>query len=264
MSDTPNANPPIISLKGVSKSFGANHVLDDIDLEIEKGSITALIGPSASGKSVLMKCLLGLYPIDQGQITIEGKDISKLSRRERENLMDRIGVLFQQNALFDSLTIWENVCFRPISNKSMKRDEAYTVALDLLKKVGLKAETADLYPSDLSGGMQKRVGLARAIASEAEFLILDDPTAGLDPILSLAINKLIQDLVKRTNATALVVTGDMTDLETRYSHIALLHDKKIQWQGLSKSARPSGNPALLQMLNGDKDGPIVMKLRQDA
>lgn len=255
---------PIISLSDVSKSFGEHQILNGVSLDIPKGAVTALIGPSASGKSVLLKCLLGLYPIEKGQIKIEGQELSKLGRKQREVLRDRIGMLFQQNALFDSLTIWENISFRPLSQKTMTRSEAFDLALELLGKVGLKPETADLFPSDLSGGMQKRVGLARAIASEAEFLILDDPTAGLDPILSLAITNLIQDLVKRTKATALVVTGDMTDLEKRYSHIALLHDKSIQWQGPSHEARPSGNKALLQMLNGDKDGPIVMKLREDA
>lgn len=264
MPQSPNDIPAIFSLSNVSKSFGEHQILKNVSLDIPKGAVTALIGPSASGKSVLLKCLLGLYPIEEGRITIDGQEIAKLSRKKREALRDRIGMLFQQNALFDSLTIWENISFRPLSQKTMSRDEAFDLALDLLGKVGLKPETADLFPSDLSGGMQKRVGLARAIASEAEFLILDDPTAGLDPILSLAITNLIQDLVKRTKATALVVTGDMTDLEKRYSHIALLHDKSIQWQGASTDARPSGNKALLQMLNGDKDGPIVMKLREDA
>lgn len=255
---------PIISLSNVSKSFGEHQILNGVSLDIPKGAVTALIGPSASGKSVLLKCLLGLYPIEEGHITIEGQELVQLGRKKREALRDRIGMLFQQNALFDSLTIWENISFRQMSQKSKTRAEAYDLALDLLGKVGLKAETAYLYPSDLSGGMQKRVGLARAIASEADFLILDDPTAGLDPILSLAITNLIQDLVTRTKATALVVTGDMTDLEKRYSHIALLHDRSIQWQGPSNEARASGNAALLQMLNGDKDGPIVMKLRENA
>ncbi|WP_420548242.1 ABC transporter ATP-binding protein [Curvivirga sp.] len=252
----------IIHIENLTKSFGDHLVLKDVSLAIPKGAVTALIGPSASGKSVLLKCLLGLYPIDSGSVSIEGQNTSKLNRKNKARLMDRIGVLFQQNALFDSLTIWENVCFRPISNKSLSRKQAYEKAIEILGKVGLKPETALLFPSDLSGGMQKRVGLARAIASEADFLILDDPTAGLDPILSLAITNLIQDLVKRTNATALVVTGDMTDLEKRYSHIALLHDKIIQWQGPSNEAKTSNHQALIQMLNGDKDGPIRMKLRE--
>ena len=254
-----SSDPDIcVRINGLVKRFHDHVVLDGVDLVVPRGSSLALIGPSASGKTVLLKCLLGLYRPDAGEIEIEGRDVMRMSRVEHDALMDRIGVLFQQNALFDSMPIWENICFRPIASKKLNRRQARERAVELLGQVGMSADVADLYPSDLSGGMQKRVGLARAIAGKPEILVLDDPTAGLDPILAHAIDELIDGLVAKNGVTAIAITGEMKNIRNRYQRVALLHDHKIQWQGLSSEIDDSHHAALIQMVEGQAEGPIKM------
>ncbi|WP_259781480.1 ABC transporter ATP-binding protein [Aestuariispira ectoiniformans] len=249
-----------IRIEGLTKRFGNHLILEDVNLEVPKGSSMALIGPSASGKTVLMKCLLGLYPVDAGRIEIDGVDVTHARPEERDELMDRIGVLFQQNALFDSMTIWENICFRPLAKKTLTRPQARDRAVELLANVGMGEEVADLYPADLSGGMQKRVGLARAVAGKPEILLLDDPTAGLDPILAHAIDRMIDGIVADRGVTAVAVTGEMMNIRQRYRRLALLHDHHIQWQGRTSEINDSHHAALMQMVNGEADGPIRMQL----
>lgn len=249
-----------IRVEGLAKRFGDHLILEDVNLEVPRGSSLALIGPSACGKTVLMKCLLGLYPVNAGTIKIEGVDVTRAGKEDRDALMDRIGVLFQQNALFDSMKIWENICFRPLGRKSMTRSQARDRAVELLGNVGMGPEVADLYPADLSGGMQKRVGLARAVAGKPDILILDDPTAGLDPILAHAIDRMIDGIVADQGVTAIAVTGEMMNIRQRYRRLALLHDHHIQWQGRTSEIDDSHHAALMQMVNGEADGPIRMHL----
>ena len=247
-----------VRVKGLNKWFHDHTVLDGVDLEVPRGSSLALIGPSACGKTVLLKCLLGLHHIDGGSIEIDGQDVGQMSAADHDALMDRIGVLFQQNALFDSMPIWENICFRPMASKKLNRKQARDRAVELLANVGMSADVADLYPSDLSGGMQKRVGLARAIAGDPEILILDDPTAGLDPILAHAIDSLVDHLVAQNKVTAIAITGEMKNIRDRYRRVALLHDGKIQWQGRTSEIDDSRHEALMQMVEGRAEGPIQM------
>ena len=181
-----------------------------------------------------------------------------MSGADHDDLMDRIGVLFQQNALFDSMPIWENICFRPMASKKLTRKQARDRAVELLANVGMSSDVADLYPSDLSGGMQKRVGLARAIAGDPEILILDDPTAGLDPILAHAIDSLVDHLVAQNKVTAIAITGEMKNIRDRYRRVALLHDGRIQWQGRTSEIDDSHHEALMQMVEGRAEGPIQM------
>ena len=252
---------PCISVRNLHKRFHDHVVLRDVSFDLPWRTSMALIGPSASGKTVLLKCLLGLHVFEGGAITIDGMDLAKATGPERDELMDRIGVLFQQNALFDSLRIWENVCFRALSSKSISRRKARDRAVELLAQVGLGAEVADLGPADLSGGMQKRVGLARAIAADPEILILDDPTAGLDPILAHTIDSLIDDVVHQKGVTAIAITGEMTNIAKRYRNIALLHDGEIKWCGGTDNIDAADNAYLHQMVNGEAEGPIRMAVR---
>ncbi|RED45095.1 ABC transporter ATP-binding protein [Aestuariispira insulae] len=247
-----------VRVTGLVKRFHDHVVLDGVDLEVPRGSSLALIGPSACGKTVLLKCLLGLYHADGGSIEIDGQDVTRLSRADQDEMMKRIGVLFQQNALFDSMPIWENICFRLLSEKQLTRRAAKDRAVELLAQVGMGPEVADLFPADLSGGMQKRVGLARAIAGNPEILILDDPTAGLDPILAHAIDRLVDNLVAQNQVTAIAITGEMNNIRDRYRRVALLHDQKIQWQGRTTEIDDSHHAALMQMVEGEAEGPIQM------
>jgi phospholipid/cholesterol/gamma-HCH transport system ATP-binding protein len=240
-----------ISISSLAKSFGDKPVLKDVTLEVPAGRSTVLIGPSASGKSVLIRCLLGLLEIDAGEFKIGGNTSVDTSR---------IGVLFQQNALFDSMKVWENVAFPLINSQGMGQREARDRAIGRLQDVGLSEEMALLYPVELSGGMQKRVGVARAMAGDPDLLILDDPTAGLDPILTNAILDLIEASVAGTGATVLAITGDMKAARSRFDRIALLYDGVIHWAGDSSDAAGAGDPYLEQMLQGRAEGPIRMRL----
>lgn len=244
----------MLELEGVSKDFGAVAALSGVSFSLKKGRSLALIGPAASGKTVLLKCLIGLYAPSRGQIKIDGRPVGIASRRPRA-LNNRIGMLFQQNALFDSLTVWENIAFRLMAD-GMGRRAARARTEALLPEVGLPPENADLTPADLSGGMQKRVGLARAVATDPDILLLDNPTAGLDPILAAKIDRMIRRLVEQRGATVVSVTGNMAGIDGAHDEIAVLHDGFLRWHGPAKEAAKDGNPWLRQLLEGRRDGPI--------
>ncbi len=258
------AAPIKINLRNIAKHFGRITVLDGLSLEVEAGKHLALIGSAASGKTVLLKCILGLHSIDGGVIEVDGQEISSLNSGERERLLDRFGVLFQRSALFDSLTVWENIAFKRVNIGHVRRKDAREAAIIKLRQVGMRPETADLLPSSLSGGMQKRVALARAIMEQPDILLLDDPTAGLDPILTRVINELIARLAFETGATFISVTSDMDAMLRDYPAVAMLHEGRIIWSGATRDIAHADNPYLDQLVNGRPDGPIKMRLRDPA
>lgn len=255
---------PKVSLRNVVKKFAGAPVLDSLSLDVGKGQRLALIGNAASGKTVLLKCIVGLYPIDSGGIEIDGVQISSLNGGEREQLLDRFGVLFQRSALFDSLSVWENIAFKRLNIGHAPRREAREAAILKLRQVGMRPETADLFPASLSGGMQKRVALARAIMEQPDILLLDDPTAGLDPILTRVINELIARLAEETGATVISATSDMDAMRRDYATAAMLHEGRIIWSGATADITQAGNPYLDQLVNGRPDGPIKMRLHKRA
>ncbi|WP_424942875.1 ABC transporter ATP-binding protein [Aliiroseovarius crassostreae] len=244
----------MIELKNVHKAFGSKRVLDGVDLTINKGESMVIIGGSGTGKSVLLKCVLGLMTQDQGLITLDGEDTSKV---ERDAFLARFGMLFQGAALFDSLPVWQNVAFRLLRGSLKRpRDEAREIAIEKLRRVGLTPDVADLFPSELSGGMQKRVGLARAIAAEPEIIFFDEPTTGLDPIMSGVINDLIREIVVEMGATAMTITHDMSSVRVIADKIAMLHAGRIQWTGPVSDMDASGDPYVTQFISGSAEGPI--------
>ena len=245
-----------VTARGVVKAFDGRPVLRGVDLDVPEGQSTVLVGPSSGGKSVLLKCLLGLMPMEGGSVRFGDTDLASLDKSGLEELMRGIGVLFQQNALFDSLSVWENVAFTLIHGHGMARRAARQRAVDILVSVGLRPDVADLSPAELSGGMQKRVALGRAIAAEPRFLVLDDPTAGLDPILTGAIVTLIRDAIERSGTTALTVTSDMGIARRSFDRLAMLHDGAILWQGVTGDIDESGNAYLDQLINQRAEGPI--------
>lgn len=245
-----------ISLKGVKKSFGKKVVLDGVDLEVQKGESVVVIGGSGSGKSVLIKCILGILKADAGSIAVDGQDMAALSRRQRQEVLSRFGMLFQGAALFDSLPVWENVTFGLLAQKRIRRRDARDKAMEVLQRVGLGSDVADLNPAELSGGMQKRVGLARAIAASPDIIFFDEPTTGLDPITADAINDLIVEMVKELGCTALSITHDMPSARKIADEIAMLHHGKIVWRGPASSIDASGNAMVDQFVHGRADGPI--------
>lgn len=244
----------MIALQDVKKSFGPKHVLRGVDLTIEQGSSMVIIGGSGTGKSVLLKSVLGLVQPDSGTITLDGQDVTKA---DRDAFLARFGMLFQGGALFDSLPVWQNVAFRLLRG-SLKRpkSEAREIAVEKLRRVGLTPDVADLFPSELSGGMQKRVGLARAIVAEPEIIFFDEPTTGLDPIMSGVINDLIREIVTEMGATAMTITHDMTSVRAIADTVAMLHDGVIQWTGPVAQMDASGDPYLAQFISGSAEGPI--------
>ncbi|MGC6472881.1 MAG: ABC transporter ATP-binding protein [Parvibaculales bacterium] len=244
----------MISINGITKRFGDITALDDVSLDVAAGQSLAVIGPAAAGKSVLLKLIAGLYAAESGQIRIDGVTVGTVEQRD-EKLNLRIGMLFQQNALFDSLSVWENIAFRLLMTGT-PRDEARAVSESLLQKVGLPPETAELFPSDLSGGMQKRVGFARALATGADILLLDNPTAGLDPILAARIDRMITRLARDSGATVISVTGNMVGIDEAYDEIAVLDKGRVKWRGPAGQAQTDPNPWLRQLVDGRRDGPI--------
>ncbi len=245
----------MIELQGVTKSFGSKEVLRGIDLSVATGQSMVIIGGSGTGKSVLLKCILGLVQPDAGTILLDGEDVS---RAERDAFLAKFGMLFQGGALFDSLTVWQNVAFRLLRG-SLKRPkaEAREIALDKLRRVGLGLDVADLYPAELSGGMQKRVGLARAIAAEPQVIFFDEPTTGLDPIMAGVINDLIREIVTEMGATAMTITHDMSSVRAIADRVAMLHAGKIRWEGPIGEMDTATDPYLTQFIHGRAEGPIA-------
>ena len=247
----------MITLSGVHKSFGPKRVLRGVDLSIPKGESMVVIGGSGTGKSVTLKCVLGLVTPDRGTITVDGADVTKVRGAARDAFLARFGMLFQGGALFDSIPVWQNVAFRLLRG-ALKRpkDEARAIAIDKLRHVGLTPDVADLFPAELSGGMQKRVGLARAIAAEPEIIFFDEPTTGLDPIMAGVINDLIREIVVEMGATAMTITHDMTSVRAIADRVAMLHAGVIQWTGPVAEMDASGDPYVEQFVHGRAEGPI--------
>ncbi|MEM5517238.1 ATP-binding cassette domain-containing protein [Henriciella sp. AS95] len=247
---------PILQLKGVEKSFGANHVLRGVDIDVAPGHSLVVLGGSGSGKSVMLKNALGLMTPDAGQILFNGEDVTHDQGKEREAMRARIGMLFQSGALFDSLTVWENVAFRLLNAEKMKRSDARERAIETLKKVRLGSSVADLYPAEISGGMQKRVALARAIITKPDLIFFDEPTTGLDPITADAINDLILEQVKALGAAAVTITHDMASARKVADEIAMLYEGRIIWRGPAAQIDSSGNDHVDQFVHGRAEGPI--------
>jgi phospholipid/cholesterol/gamma-HCH transport system ATP-binding protein len=250
-----------ISVAGLHKAFGAKRVLDGIDIEVGRGESLVIIGGSGTGKSVLIKCILGILRPDAGSIRVDGADTVGIGRSGRAQLMRKFGMLFQGAALFDSLRVWENIAFGLTQGRGMKRAQAREIAMQKLAAVGLGAEVAMLSPAELSGGMQKRVALARAVATEPEIVFLDEPTTGLDPIMADVINDLIIECVRGLGATAVSITHDMVSARKIADRIAMLHKGRIVWQGPTAEIDKSGNPFVDQFVNGRAEGPIQMEVR---
>ncbi|HPQ50762.1 MAG: ATP-binding cassette domain-containing protein [Alphaproteobacteria bacterium] len=246
-----------IEMRNVFKSFGTKHVLQGINLDIPVGSSMVIIGGSGTGKSVMLKCVLGLIQADKGSIKVDGQEMIGSSTRAREEMMKKFGMLFQGGALFDSLPVWYNVAFGLIHGKDMGKKDARILAIEKLESVGMGEAIADLYPAELSGGMQKRVALARAIATNPEIIFFDEPTTGLDPIMADVINELIGKCVKNLGATALTITHDMASAKKIADHIAMIHEGKIVWTGPVEDLEKSGNPYVDQFIHGRADGPIT-------
>ena len=250
-----------VELRGVKKRFGSKIVLDGLDLTIEKGQSLVVIGGSGTGKSVMIKCVLGILRPDAGKIYVDGQEVTHLSGRARDQMLRKFGMLFQGSALFDSLPVWENVAFGLIQGRGMNRRQARDVAIEKLAKVGLTPDVGNLSPAELSGGMQKRVGLARAIAADPEIIFFDEPTTGLDPIMADIINDLIVATVKGLDTTTLSITHDMVSACKIADRIAMLHQGRIVWHGPTAEIDHSGNPFVDQFINGRADGPIKMEIR---
>jgi phospholipid/cholesterol/gamma-HCH transport system ATP-binding protein len=252
---------PKIAVSGVEKSFGEKRVLDGVAIDCAAGESLVIIGGSGTGKSVLIKCILGLMRPEAGSIRIDGVETIGIGRAARETLMRRFGMLFQGSALFDSLSVWENVAFGLIQGRGMPRQPAREIALQKLASVGLGPEVSLLSPAELSGGMQKRVALARAIAAEPEILFFDEPTTGLDPIMADVINRLIVDCVRGLGATAVSITHDMVSARKIADKIAMLHKGRIVWQGPTAEIDRTDNPFVDQFVHGRAKGPIEMEVR---
>lgn len=256
-----SAAAPKIRIRDLRKAFGAKQVLRGVDLDVGVGESVAIIGGSGTGKSVMLKCLLGLIRPDGGRIEIDGVDVTALGRSERSAVNARIGMLFQGGALFDSLPVWENVAFGLLAG-GLPRPDARSAAEGRLAMVGLGPEVGALMPVELSGGMQKRVALARAIAADPEIVLFDEPTTGLDPIMADVINRLIVECAREVGASALSITHDMASARRIADRIAMLHDGGIIWAGPVPDIDGSGNPFVDQFIHGRAEGPIRMAVRR--
>ncbi len=254
-----NKNEKIIHLEKVFKQFGDRKVLDGVDLSVEAGETLVIIGRSGVGKSTILKHIAGLLSPDSGQVWVEGQDVAHLTEEALNELRKKMGVVFQYAALFDSLTVFENVAFRLLRDFKMSRAQAVPVVREKLELVGLKDDLLDLKPSQLSGGMRKRVGLARAIAVNPEIILYDEPTSGLDPVSSASIDELILDMQKKLKVTSVVVTHDMQSAYRIANRIAMIYDGKIIGVGTPKEIENSGNPVIHQFVTGSVDGPIPVR-----
>jgi len=252
---------PKVELRGVKKRFGDKVVLDGVDLALDPGHSLVVIGGSGTGKSVMIKCVLGILTPDEGNIFVDGQEVTGLRGSARDAVLRKFGMLFQGAALFDSLPVWENVAFGLIQGHGMPRKQAREVAIEKLAKVGLGSDVAMLSPAELSGGMQKRVGLARAIAADPEIIFFDEPTTGLDPIMADIINDLIVSTVKDLGVTTLSITHDMVSARKISDHIAMLYKGKIVWAGPTADIDGSTNAFVDQFIHGRAEGPIKMEVR---
>lgn len=256
---TKKAKPPLpkIEMSNIVKSFGDKHVLQGVGLTINQGESLVIIGGSGTGKSVTLKSVLGIIEPDLGSIKVDGVEVTTMDNRDRDALMGKFGMLFQGGALFDSLPVWENVAFGLIHGKKISKADARIIALEKIRAVGMGERVADLYPAELSGGMQKRISLARAIATNPEVIFFDEPTTGLDPIMADVINDLIVKCVKDLGATALTITHDMASARKIADKIAMIHEGKIIWTGTVKEMDKTKDPYIQQFINGRADGPIT-------
>lgn len=253
-----------ISIKNVSLSLGGKKILDQISAEIPVGKKSVLIGPAASGKTVLFKCIAGIHTPDTGSIEVDSKPVPKAGSSGHSEFMLNVGMLFQQGGLLDSLKVWENITFRLTQVLGVNRAEARDIAIQKLAMVNLSPMTADLLPSELSGGMQKRVGVARALAGDPSLLLLDEPTAGLDPITTNTINKMISRNMQEIGATVLAITSDMNSARNEYDYLFMLNQGALVWHGPTSEIDNSGNEYVLQLINGRADGPIKMRIEARA
>ncbi len=247
----------MIALDDVHKAFDGKPVLRGVTLSVAARESMVIIGRSGSGKSVMMKSVLGLVIPDRGRVHLAGREV--LGAPLQNAAFARFGMLFQGAALFDSLPVWQNVAFRLLRGAERRpRGEAREIAMDKLRRVGLGPEVAELYPAELSGGMQKRVGLARAIASDPEIIFFDEPTAGLDPIMARVINDLIREITREMGATTLTITHDMASAQAIADRIALLHEGVIRWTGPAHMLEDCDNPYVRQFIDGARDGPMTV------
>ena len=259
---SPGQKPPKISCRGVTKSFGTKLVLTGVDFDVNAGESMVIIGGSGTGKSVTIKCVLGLIRHDAGSIKIDGQEVSGMSARGREAINRKFGMLFQGGALFDSLPVWENVAFGLLHARNVPRRKARDMAMEKLAMVGLGPDVGQLSPSELSGGMQKRVALARAIATEPEVIFFDEPTTGLDPIMADVINNLIVEITRKLGATALSITHDMASVRKIADKVAMIYGGKIIWTGPIAEIDRCCNPYVEQFIHGRAEGPIQMQVRR--
>jgi phospholipid/cholesterol/gamma-HCH transport system ATP-binding protein len=253
---------PKIRMRGVKKAFGRKVVLDGLDLDVGVGESVVVIGGSGSGKSVTIKCVLGLLKADAGSIQVDGVEVVGASDETHEQVNRKFGMLFQGAALFDSLPVWENVSFGLLARQRVDRKQAKEIAIAKLAQVGLLPEVGNLWPAELSGGMLKRVALARAIAADPEIIFFDEPTTGLDPIMADVINDLIIKITREVGATALSITHDMTSARKIANRIAMLYEGKIVWAGPTQDIDRSDNPYVDQFIHGRAEGPIKMAIRK--
>ena len=254
---SPAVTPPKLELRGVRKTFNGKAVLQGVDLAVSPGRSLVIIGGSGQGKSVTIKIASGLMRPDAGKVFIDGQDVTRLRGPAQRKRAAQFGFLFQGAALFDSLSVWKNVAFRLINADKMPREEARAAAIGALERVGLSKAIADLNPGELSGGMQKRVGLARAVVAHPEIIFFDEPTTGLDPINADVINNLIVEEVKRLGCTAVSITHDLVSARKIGDEIAMLQNGKIIWRGPADDIDHSGNPYVEQFVSGRAEGPIT-------
>jgi phospholipid/cholesterol/gamma-HCH transport system ATP-binding protein len=258
-----SASTPKIRVRGLYKAFGTHQVLNGLDIDVAEQESVVVIGGSGTGKSVLLKCILGILEPDAGTIEVDGENVVGLKSKARDELLRKFGMLFQNAALFDSLSVWENVSFALIQRDKMDKKRAREAAVHKLAQVGLRENVADLYPAELSGGMKKRVGLARAIATDPEIIFFDEPTTGLDPIMGDVINDLIVSCVQELGASTLSITHDMASARKIAHRVAMLYEGKIIWQGPVAEVDTTDNPYVQQFVHGRAEGPIRMPVRQE-